>query len=238
MARTTNSLAIAGLAGLAGLAGWLYIRSRNGTAPDVAEPAPALPPAKRRRGLTRQFDATFERYRDRIPLAYMRALASRESSFDPSDTEGAAWGLMQVTPVVLRSWNKRTGENVKRGQLLDPDTNVKIAADTLNRIVRAYNANHPAVLGEDWNSRRYVELVTAGWNAGWSQAAGVQRVVTYLQQKTRRMRGDAPSITVDEVQKNAAAAGAVRWLAMPDRLRWWKSVAELYFAQVDRTPVA
>lgn len=219
----TTGVAIVG--GLA-LAGLLWAVSIAGG--DAA----ARPARRRRRGaLPRTWDPLFDRYRARIPLAYMRALTARESNFDPNDTDGGAWGLMQVTPTVLRAYNQRYGTSLQRTDLLDPDVNVRLASDTLNRIVAAYARNHPRTLAEDWSDRRYVELVTAGWNAGWSQARGLQRVAAWLEAR-------ALPVTVDHVHAHAHAAGAAKWLAMPQRLRWWKSVASLYLDELARERVA
>lgn len=161
----------------------------------------------------------------------MRALAARESDFDTSDTTGGAWGLMQVVPVVLRSFNQRHGTSIKRAELLDAETNVRIASWTLQTIVADYARKHPATLAESWQERRYVELVTAGWNAGWSQSRGLQRVASWLEARSM-------PVTVDTVHAHAAEAGAVKWLSMSTRLRWWKSVAALYFAELEREAVA
>ncbi len=61
-----------------------------------------------------------------------------------------------------------------------------------------------------------------GWNAGFSAAGGVIKVVRYL-----KARG-VTDITIDLVFKHARAAGAVRHLSNAAKLRWCKSVVRLY----------
>lgn len=179
--------------------------------------------------LPRAFDRFFDRWRDAVPVEFMRALARWESAFNPNDTRGPAWGLMQVVEVVRRAWNEEQGESVTRQQLLDPDTNVRIASDLLNRIADAYDRNYGdrvPNMREDWSNPRFVELVVAGWNAGWSRRGGVQRVVEFL-----ISRGQT-DITVDDVFRWAEKAGAIRFLSMPQRLRFAKLVASTYVNEV------
>ena len=112
----------------------------------------------------------------------MRALSKRESNQDPGDTRGPAWGLMQVVEVVRNSWNKRKpGEALSRPDLLDPVTNVRVASDLLNRIVIAYGKHPDKNMQEDWSNPAFVQLVTAGWNSGYSESGGVGRVARYLE---------------------------------------------------------
>lgn len=188
-----------------------------------AQAAPVLPA-----GFTTQYDPLFQRHCRGIPVEFMRALAKRESNFNPNDTQGPAWGLMQVVEVVRRDFFKKTGRAAARSDLLDPGLNVEIACGTLSRIIKNYQKHHPRTLSMNWNSRRWIELLVAGWNAGYSEAAGVGYVVGVMESQGL----GAPEITAASVQAQAARLSrASRFLAMPHRLTWWRSVADAYIAQ-------
>lgn len=158
-------------------------------------------------------------------MAYLRALVKRESSFNPADTSGPAWGLMQITETV------RSGTGYSRSQLLDPEVNVKLGADLLNRISTAY-AKHPAKnMKPDWSNPEFVKLVTAGWNSGYSEGGGVGKVARYL-----HARGIP--VTHDNVFQYAGAAGATKHLQNPAKQLWQRSVSDLYFTQPDSSSSA
>ena len=175
----------------------------------------------------RRFDHVFERYRGGMPIEYVRALVERESNGRPSVRTGRAIGLMQVVPVVLADYNKRHGTTYRSEQLTDPATNVAIGCDLLRRIVESYRKNHPRIanLQPDWNNPRFVELLTFGWNAGYSQAGGVGRVTRYLE------RLGALDITIDQVSAHAQLAGASKHLSNPAKVAWCKGVVALYLRE-------
>jgi hypothetical protein len=177
--------------------------------------------------LTRAFDPIFAKYAGRLPVAYMRALAKRESNLNPSEADDPAWGLMQVIPTVLKSYNKRRGTDYAQRDLLDADTNVKIASDLLNRITVAFDKHRDPNMKMDWSNPEYVALVTAGWNSGYSEAAGVGHVASYLE------RNGIP-VTHDNVFRYAGAAGGTRHLQNDAKRRWQKTVVSLYLQQPDR----
>jgi soluble lytic murein transglycosylase-like protein len=177
----------------------------------------------------RRWDDVFARYGGGLPVAYLRALAIRESDLNPADRSGPAWGLLQVAEVVRRDYNKKRGTSHTRAELLDPRTNVTIASDLLRTIIASYRKHHSGVanLQLDWGNPRFVELLTYGWNAGFSERGGVGRVVRYLK------ANGATDITIDTVHANAVGAGASRHLARADKVRWCKGVAALF--QRERT---
>jgi hypothetical protein len=172
------------------------------------------------------YDSLFDRYGNRVPTAYLRALAKKESNFNPGDTQEPAWGLLQVVEVVRDSYNKRHGGYVPRSALLDPDTNVKMATDLLNRIVVAYGKHPDKNMKEDWSNQEFVKLVTAGWNSGYSEAGGVGKVARYLENQ------NIP-VTHDNVFRYASAAGATRHLSNSAKKSWQRAVTDLYFSQPD-----
>lgn len=181
--------------------------------------------------LTTEYDPIFRKYAGRLPVAFLRALAYRESGLNPSSimpgSPNAARGILQVVGVVREDYNRQNGTSYTADDLLNPEVNVKIAASLINRIV-GYYAKHPSGnMHEDWTNPEFVKLLVAGWNAGFSEAAGVGKVASYLEQR-------GVPVTHDAVYANAAAAGGVSYLQTPDRQLWQRSVANLYFAQPDR----
>lgn len=206
--------------------GALAARASADVATRGVVPPDATPPANSRR-VSRRFDPIFREFGRGLPLAYLRSLAKRESNLDPADSQGPAWGLLQITEVVRRDYNERNGTRYARKELLDPRINTTIAAELLTRIIASYRRNHPKVenLQLDWANPRFVELLTFGWNAGYSERGGLGRVVRYL--KDRGIR----AITVDIVTAAAETAGAARFLSMPQRVAWSKSVARLHASE-------
>lgn len=172
----------------------------------------------------RHFDRAYNRYRGEIPLEYIRALVDRESNGNPQVQTGSAIGLMQIVPVVLTDYNKRHGATYTSEQLTDPAINVAIGCELLRIIINGYRRYHPRVpnLQANWDNPRFVELLTFGWNAGFSEAGGVGRVVTYLE------RLGATDITLDLVHDHARVAGASKYLSSDAKVAWCKSVVALY----------
>jgi len=160
-------------------------------------------------------------------VPFLRALSKRESNMNPNDVQGPAWGLMQVVEVVRDSWNKRKpSQALARQDLLNPDINVKVATDLLNRIAIAY-AKHPDPnMKPDWSNPEFVKLLVAGWNSGYSEGGGVGKVASFLEKR-------GIPVTHDNVFKYAAQAGATKHLQTSGRLNWQRSVADLYFHQPD-----
>lgn len=176
----------------------------------------------------------FDRYRGALPIEYVRALVERESDGHPSVRAGSAVGLMQIVPVVLADYNKRHGTEYRRDHLVEPSINVAIGCDLLRLIVESYRKNHPRIvaLQADWSSVRFVELLTFGWNAGFSEAGGVGRVARYLENL------GASDISIDQVSDHARLAGASKHLSNPAKVRWCKGVAALYARERTRSEYA
>ena len=187
-------------------------------------PSPVSTP-ERKGQVSRKYDAIFREHGRGLPIAYLRSLVKRESNLNPRSAKGAAWGLMQVIEVVRKDYNKRHSTRYTRNDLLDPRINVTIGADLLVRIIASYGRNHPDVpnLQETWNNRRFVELLTFGWNAGYSERGGVGKVARYLEQQGRH-----DDITIDTIHGAARAARASRHLSNVRKVRWCKGVAGLF----------
>lgn len=179
--------------------------------------------------LSTRFDPLFAKYGGSIPVAYLRALAQRESGMNPNANAGkaAAQGLLQIVTVVRDSYNDRHGTSYTRDDTLNPELNVKMATELLKRIITGYKRHPSKNLQEDWNNPAFVQLLTAGWNAGYSEGGGVGKVATYLEKR-------GIPVTPTSVYANAAAAGAVGYLSDAARAKWHRSVADLYFSQPDR----
>ena len=169
-----------------------------------------------------------------IPTAYLQALACRESRCNPNDREGPAWGLMQITPIVQQSERRLDGKPgiYRRDELFDPRISVYLCTRTLGRAMRVLSS-----LGfpPDWTNPKWVSLLTAGWNAGYSRKAGVGLVLTYLLQRNRRRE----TIDSDVIHRYAERAGATPHLwQVPGRPLWWRSVVRLYFTLIQQEQIA
>ena len=161
-----------------------------------------------------------------IPPRYLAAVAHHESSFDPKATNGGATGLFQITPVVLKDYNAQHGTSYGRSDLLDPVFNTRVAVDHIHHILDLYSTI-PA-LRPDWADRRWVELLTLGWNAGHS---GVARVV----QEMRRAGVPPERTTVDTVHAAALAMQYPGHLADAKHARFAKVVTASFLG--DKEPV-
>jgi soluble lytic murein transglycosylase-like protein len=138
----------------------------------------------------------------------------------------AAKGILQVVGVLRNDYNKRNGTNYTSEDMFNPEINVKIAAWLINSIVTAYNKHPDKNMKTDWANPEFVKLVTAGWNAGFSEGGGVGKVARYLEQQGK-------PVTLEAVSAAAPEAGGSKWLAMPARIQWHNSVAKLYYEQPD-----
>jgi len=172
------------------------------------------------------YDPLFRRYGDRVPVAFLRALAQRESSFNPNESQDPAWGLMQIVPTVRTEYNRLHGTNYQKTDLLNPEVSVRIASDLLNRIVKAYEKHPDPNMKYDPSNPEFWKLVVAGWNSGYSEAGGVGKVARYLESR------NIP-VTHDNVFRYASAAGATIHLSNPAKQAWQRTVADLYFSQPD-----
>ncbi len=243
MSDTSNTLVT-----LACFAGGLYFTHRllnkHGTPPRAAEAPVAAMPAEPVSSpsqvdapngagyLSRDFDGVFAQQGQGLPVAYLRALSWGASGLRPGLVKGDAWGLLQVEPVVLRDFNKRHGTTFRKADLLTDTINVAVAADMLRLIIASYRRFHPDVpnLQEQWDNPRFVELLTAGYDAGFSERGGVGRVVGYLKKQ------GLTDITLDMVFAHAAAAGAVRHLAREDKVHFVKRVTRRFYRERSRPP--
>lgn len=180
--------------------------------------------------LSTTFDPLFRKYGGRIPVPLLRALAKRESDLNPKSGGGSYWGLLQVGyKNVLPSYNKRRGTNYTPEDLFDPEINVKIAADLLNRISVAMDKHPSRNMKWDPSNPESVKLLLAGWNSGYSEAAGLGKVASYLE-------AHGIPVTHENVFTHARAAGATKFLQREEydqKRRWQAGVADLYFRQLD-----
>lgn len=175
--------------------------------------------------LPRTYDSIFRKYSRGIPVNYLRALAKRESNMNPNETDGPAWGLMQVIEQVRLGYNKRHGTSYSRSDLLNPAVNVKIATDTMSRILDSYRSTGIAELRPNWHDPAWVMLFTKGWNDGYSNVhpgGGVGCVAKYL-----KVHGIP--VTHDNVFANVDAAGCARYLKNPSSHAWQKTVTALFY---------
>lgn len=232
MSDSTNTIITA-----AGIAGALYLGHQwltrkdasATTAPPASTPvaaaaAPVAAPSEVDAALPRTYDAEFANHGQRLPLAYLRALASRESDLTPSFTEGPAWGLFGIDDITRNAYNQRHGTRFRQVDLLTPAINVTVGADQLRLIIAYWRRQHADItnLQENWTNARFVELLTFGWATAFGNQAGVGRVVAYLRNR------NITDVTADKVFAHAASAGASSKLSREQNLDFAKSVARLY----------
>lgn len=180
--------------------------------------------------LTTTWDPLFRRHRGRIPVPLLRALAKKESNFNPNESGGSYWGLLQVgVNNVLPSYNKRRRTHHSPSDLFNPEINVKIATDLLNRIANAMDKHTDPNMRWDPTNPEAVKLLLAGWNSGYSEAYGLGRVASFLEKR-------GIPVTHENVFTYAKLAGATRFLQrelFDKKRRWQAGVANLYFRQPD-----
>ena len=112
------------------------------------------------------FEPVFARFAGAIPQSYLRSLAYKESSFNPNNVhpQSHATGLFQITSTALQGFNSAKGSALQLTHLKDPILNTQVAVHHLGNVVNAYRRVRS--LAPDWTSRRWLELLTLGWNAG------------------------------------------------------------------------
>lgn len=181
--------------------------------------------------LPTDLDPIFARHHGRIPVAFLRALAWRESEnhthLAMPGGPGAARGLLQIVGCVRVDYNRAHHTHHTAADLFDPDTNVAIAVWLIDQIVTAYGRHAITNLREDWDNPDFVELVLAGWNSGFSEGSGVGLVARYLERH-------AIAVTLDNVFKYAAWAGSSFQLQRTAKLVWQRQTAALYFGELAR----
>jgi hypothetical protein len=167
------------------------------------------------------FEGTFARYAGAIPQAYLRSLAYRESAFRPDvvHPRSKATGLFQITTPALVTFNQRQKSALQLAHLVDPDLNTRVAVHHLGDVINAYRKLRSLQPG--WTSRRWIELVTLGWNAGHNAVA---RIVASME------ASNVPPerITADSVSQVARGTGTAKYVADPARVTWARSVADLF----------
>ena len=176
--------------------------------------------------LSRKYDSLFQQYGHGLPVNFLRALSKKESDLNPNETQGPAWGLMQVVEVVRDGYNKRYGTSYLRSDLLNPRINVNIASELLKRIGDNYHRFHPHTpnMQRDFSNPEYVKLLLAGWNSGYSEAGGVGKVAKFLE-------NSGIPVTHDNVFAFAGAAGAALTLQNSAKQRWQRDVADLFYKE-------
>lgn len=173
------------------------------------------------RTTTSPYEPIFSRFSGAIPQAYLRTLAYRESSFNPTAVHPAsnATGLFQITQIALKGFNQARGSRLSLAHLKDPTLNTQVAAHHLSTVLQAYR--RVRALAPDWTSRRWLELLTLGWNAGHNAIIGVAS-------KMEKAGFPPERINVDTVSQVARSTGQGKYIADPGRVAWSKSVAGMF----------
>ena len=176
-------------------------------------------------GLTTRFDQYFVQWHAAIPVEYLRVLSWYESSHKEHNREGAAWGLLEVTPVVMADFNKRYSTSYTMNDVAeDVSLNVRMACETLRRVIKVYGLTEISALKESWGNWNWLVLLTMGWNSGYSTQGGLAKVAKYLMVK-------GIPIVPENIRKYAVEAGGSKWLAERETT-WARKVATHYFIEV------
>lgn len=166
-----------------------------------------------------------------IPSSYLWALAKQESSLNPNATgPGGEIGLMQIAKITLKSYNERHPNNQLTPETLrEPENNISVACWLIRRILSSFSANHPVSLKTDWNSSRFVGLVTQAYNAGESEKSGVGRAVKELE-KSNTPTTHITHIATAKIAKNM---GFNKWMPETARLNYIDRVVRDYFRKLN-----
>ena len=167
--------------------------------------------------ISNKLDDLFGRNAGSIPVFYLRALAYHESGFNPQNVnpKSNATGLFQITSVALADFNKASGTNHGMAALVDPNLATKVAVRHLSAIINLYAT--VASLRADWSSRRFIELLTFGWNSGHNAVVRLAKLL-----EAQGVKGER--VTVDTVGQLAGKL-KVPYVSEPARISWAKTVA-------------
>jgi hypothetical protein len=168
----------------------------------------------------------FSRHAAGLPVEFLKALAYHESGLDPTKVNPTsnATGLFQITAPVLSDFNQAFKATHTLTDLKDPELAATVAVFHLKRII-AHWKDSPA-LAADFGQRRFVELLTLGWNAG-------PNAVLRLAHRLAAIPLPVARITIDAVHEAARAVAPESFVARPERVAWAKRVAATYFEMRD-----
>lgn len=174
-------------------------------------------------GIPTTYDSAFALVAEQsgAPFQWLRALAWMESGMNPANKTGKHWGLFQVPPEVVADYNKAHPPEQNaftHEDMLRPEPNCAVFAWDIARIMRAMRG---CGIATNWRSKDYAKIVTMGWNAGWSNAAGVCKVARWL-------AANKKPITHANLYKFAKVAGGAWSLQSPTKFKWQSEVAALY----------
>ena len=220
-------------------AGALSLKKKSNDSKTLPPKRSAKQTNSQRGSMTRAFDKIFEEEGRGLPVPFLRALAKHESSSDPSEAKGPAWGLLQVgidkrAGNVLKSYNERHGESLHKVDMLNPRLNVRVAADLLSRIVELYKAEG---LKADWQNGNFIGLVVSGWNAGYSRKVGVIHTIRFLKKRGIPITLSAVyANTPEAAPKTKAGRAFVKRMGQQKRRDWTRRVVASTFTEQGKSP--
>lgn len=176
------------------------------------------------------YDDMIEKHRGEVPLAFMRALAYNESGLNPSDInpESNATGLFQITSTALKGYNRAHNTNFTMADIRASakggiERNIEVAGWLLNFIIGDWKKHY--ALQPDWTNERFAALLASGYNAGYSNEAGIGYIVSHMESDNIPKE----KITVDAVfQLAPILPRASKNFADRKRLLWAKKVANTF----------
>jgi soluble lytic murein transglycosylase-like protein len=132
-----------------------YVQTIN---PEDAKPAEPV--------FTSKWDSIIEKYinQDLFSISQIVQIIQAESTNNPAAVSKAGQdsglGLMQVSKVLLIDYNERHHTDIQQEELLDPETNIKVACWFLNSIPRRIGLDEIPVTNES------LSKVYAAYNVG------------------------------------------------------------------------
>jgi soluble lytic murein transglycosylase-like protein len=117
------------------VAAQLALAASAAVAPPAARMGPAEVAAR-----SPELDLLIAKYADHydVPVALVRRVVNRESTFNPKARNGPYWGLMQILPATARTM----GHSGPAAELLDAETNLKYAVRYLRGAYLVAGGNH------------------------------------------------------------------------------------------------
>lgn len=181
--------------------------------------------------IAKTFDAVFDKFRDNIPLEFLKALAFSASGLNPSKSAHESAGLFMISVPALTSYDKKFGGSHVPKDLADPILNTQIAVWILKNIVTYYASNFPRSMKEDWTNKDFVALVVHGYNVGYREPNGVGAAVKQLE------KIDPKKVSLDTVAQAAKGMKLPAGLYNTKALNFAKSVTNLYLGTPKETAV-
>jgi soluble lytic murein transglycosylase len=114
-----------------------------------------------------------------VPVEMVYGMIKAESGFRSDAVSGAgAAGLMQITEATFDWITSRLGENLSKGLLYDPDTNIRYGTYYLNYLFKEFGSWDMALAAYNAGPNRVKSWTSAG---DWDGSAGKLEDIPYAE---------------------------------------------------------